>query len=168
MWFSFLCVGPINGPHAHETLVGVRTGLTRERDYETNVRDVLVPFMWTVTSDDRGDGNSAIKSHIPITNWYKLLCSSHKFPWYHLITPTYSQCIPLPKQAKPLGTVVVPNSSLAMEVHLNHPISSDFPWNKPSSYWYAPQKYGNPHILPGFQLFFSNGFKTQKPLPKYR
>ena len=108
---------------------------------------VLVPFMWTVTSDDRGDGNSAIKSHIPITNWYKLLCSSHKFPWYHLITPTYSQCIPLPKQAKPLGTVVVPNSSLAlMEVDLNHPISSDFPWNTPSSYWYAPPKiWKSPH-----------------------
>ena len=26
------------GPHAHETLVGVSTGLTRTRDFETNVR----------------------------------------------------------------------------------------------------------------------------------
>ena len=30
------------GPHAHETLVGVSTGLTRTRDFETNVPEVYV------------------------------------------------------------------------------------------------------------------------------
>ena len=30
-----------SGPHAHETLVGVCTGLTRARDFETNVREYI-------------------------------------------------------------------------------------------------------------------------------
>ena len=31
--------------HSHETLVGVCTGLTRSRDYETNVRECVFSFI---------------------------------------------------------------------------------------------------------------------------
>ena len=37
-----------NGPCAHEILVGVSTGVTRSRDYETNVREVYILCIYYV------------------------------------------------------------------------------------------------------------------------